>query len=249
MRCAWSCGAGIIGDDHAGGTTAFEERHAAVLAEWGGEAAEDRDEYTAENIFRVPPEARWAQLKAAARQATVGRLVDDAMAAIERDNPSLKDVLPRDYARPALDKQRLGQLIDLVSNIRVGDEDARSRDVLGRVYEHFLSRFASAERPSPRTWRHWGSETVRRKGSRLDSVAPAVAEPPPGILRGQEHGNRGGPDPYDRQTTAAAQARPFILGARGPPSAHHHRDVRGMISKVNTGIGCSRPGQPPRQTD
>ena len=145
---------------------AFEERHAAVLAEWGGEAAEDRDEYTAENIFWVPPEARWAQLKAAARQATVGRLVDDAMAAIERDNPSLKDVLPRDYARPALDKQRLGQLIDLVSNIRVGDEDARSRDVPGRVYEYFLSRFASAERPSPRTWRHW----VRRRCGGKEAV-------------------------------------------------------------------------------
>ena len=124
---------------------AFEERHAAVLAEWGEEAAEDRDEYTAENIFWVPPEARWAHLKASARQAAVGRLVDDAMAAIERDNPALGDVLPRDYARPALDKQRLGQLIDLVSNIRVGDEEARSRDVLGRVYEYFLSQFASAE--------------------------------------------------------------------------------------------------------
>ena len=124
---------------------AFEERHAAVLAEWGEEAAEDRDEYTAENIFWVPPEARWAHLKASARQASVGRLVDDAMAAIERDNPALGDVLPRDYARPALDKQRLGQLIDLVSNIRVGDEEARSRDVLGRVYEYFLSQFASAE--------------------------------------------------------------------------------------------------------
>ena len=124
---------------------AFEERHAAVLAEWGEEAAEDRDEYTAENIFWVPPEARWAHLKARARQASVGRLVDDAMAAIERDNPALGDVLPRDYARPALDKQRLGQLIDLVSNIRVGDEEARSRDVLGRVYEYFLSQFASAE--------------------------------------------------------------------------------------------------------
>ena len=124
---------------------AFEERHAAVLAEWGEEAAEDRDEYTAENIFWVPPEARWAHLKARARQASVGRLVDDAMAAIERDNPALGDVLPRDYARPALDRQRLGQLIDLVSNIRVGDEEARSRDVLGRVYEYFLSQFASAE--------------------------------------------------------------------------------------------------------
>ena len=124
---------------------AFEERHAAVLAQWGEDAAEDRDEYIAENVFWVPAEARWAHLRAQARQPTVGLIVDQAMAATERDNPTLKDVLPRDYARPALDKRRLGQLIDLVSNIRVGDEDARSRDVLGRVYEYFLSQFASAE--------------------------------------------------------------------------------------------------------
>ena len=124
---------------------AFEERHAAVLAQWGRDAAEDRDEYTAENVFWVPAEARWPHLRAQAKQPTVGLTVDQAMAAIERDNPALNDVLPRDYARPALDKRRLGQLIDLVSNIRVGDEDARSRDVLGRVYEYFLSQFASAE--------------------------------------------------------------------------------------------------------
>ena len=83
---------------------AFQERHAAVLAEWGAEAAADRDEYVAENVFRVPPEARWARLKQQARQSMVGLIVDDAMAAIERDNPALRDVLPRDYARPALDK-------------------------------------------------------------------------------------------------------------------------------------------------
>ena len=124
---------------------AFEERHAAVLAEWGEDAAEDRDEYIAENIFWVPQEARWAHLKARARQPTIGQTVDEAMTAIERDNPALKDVLPKDYARPALDKQRLGQLIDMVGNIRVGDAEARSQDVLGRVYEYFLSRFASAE--------------------------------------------------------------------------------------------------------
>ena len=124
---------------------AFEERRAAILAEWGEEAAEDRDEYAAENIFWVPPKARWAHLKAQARQSGIGRLVDDAMASIERDNPVLKDVLPKDYARPALDKQRLGQLVDMVTNIKVGDKDARSKDVLGRVYEYFLSRFASAE--------------------------------------------------------------------------------------------------------
>ena len=123
----------------------FEERHATVLAKWGTEAAEDRDEYAAENIFWLPPEARWAHLKTQSRQSTVGLTVDAAMAAIERDNPALKDVLPRDYARLSLDKQRLGQLIDLVSNILVGDEDARSRDVLGRVYEYFLSQFASAK--------------------------------------------------------------------------------------------------------
>ena len=108
-----------------------------MLTEWGGEAAEDRDEYIAENIFWVPQEARWTYLQAQARQSTIGQTVDKAMAAIERDNPALKDVLPKDYARPALDKQRLGQLIDMIGNIRVGDAEARSRDVLGRVYEYF----------------------------------------------------------------------------------------------------------------
>ena len=125
---------------------AFEEAHARLVSEQDqGADPEDPDEYRAQSIFWVPPEARWTHLQAQAKQPTIGQLVDDAMAAIERDNRALKDVLPKDYARPALDKQRLGQLIDLVSNIRVGDEEARSRDVLGRVYEYFLSRFASAE--------------------------------------------------------------------------------------------------------
>jgi type I restriction enzyme M protein len=125
---------------------AFEERHAALLAEKAkGADPEDPDEYRAQSIFWVPPEARWAHLKAQARQSTIGQLVDDAMAGIERDNPALKGVLPKDYARPALDKQRLGQLIDLISNIKVGDEASRAKDVLGRVYEYFLSQFASAE--------------------------------------------------------------------------------------------------------
>ena len=125
---------------------AFEEIHARLESERAqGADPEDPDEYRAENIFWVPPEARWPHLKAQAKQPTIGQIVDDAMDGIERDNPVLKDVLPKNYARPALDKQRLGQLIDLVSNIRVGDEDARSKDVLGRVYEYFLSQFASAE--------------------------------------------------------------------------------------------------------
>lgn len=124
----------------------FEEHHSTLDAERSsGADPEDPDEYRALNIFWVPPDARWAHLRAQARQTTIGQLVDDAMASVERDNPSLKGVLPKDYARPALDKQRLGQLIDLISNIRIGDEDARAKDVLGRVYEYFLSQFASAE--------------------------------------------------------------------------------------------------------
>ena len=111
----------------------------------GDEAAEDRDEYIAENIFWVPPEARWQYLRNQTRQPNIGRLVDDAMIAIERDNPALKDVLPKDYARPALDKTRLGQVVDMVSNIMVGGAEARATDVLGNVYEYFLEQFALAE--------------------------------------------------------------------------------------------------------
>jgi type I restriction enzyme M protein len=124
----------------------FEEQHAKLEAERAqGADPEDPDEYRALSIFWVPPEARWSHLKAQAKQPTIGQLVDDAMSGIERDNASLKGVLPKDYARPALDKQRLGQLIDLISNIKVGDAEARSKDVLGRIYEYFLSQFASAE--------------------------------------------------------------------------------------------------------
>ena len=127
---------------------AFEELHAKLESERAqGADPEDPDEYRGADppVFWVPPEARWARIKAQARQPTIGQLVDDAMEGIERDNPALKGVLPKDYARPALDKQRLGQLIDLISNIKVGDAVSRSKDVLGRVYEYFLSQFASAE--------------------------------------------------------------------------------------------------------
>ena len=125
---------------------AFEEKLLELETQRAeGADPDDPDEYRRENIFWVPPEARWGHIKAQAKQPTVGRLVDDAMAGIERDNPTLKGVLPKDYARPSLDKQRLGQIIDLVSDIKVGDKDARSKDVLGRVYEYFLSQFASAE--------------------------------------------------------------------------------------------------------
>jgi type I restriction enzyme M protein len=125
---------------------AFESKHVELEAQKKqGADPEDRDEYRAASIFWVPKEARWSHIKASAPQPTIGTLVDDAMAAIERDNPLLKGVLPKDYARPGLDKQRLGQIINLVSDIALGSAADRAKDTLGRVYEYFLARFASAE--------------------------------------------------------------------------------------------------------
>jgi type I restriction enzyme M protein len=125
---------------------AFEAKHAELEAQKAeGADPEDRDEYRAASIFWVPKESRWSHLKASAPQPTIGTIVDDAMAAIERDNLSLKGVLPKDYARPGLDKQRLGQIINLVSDIALGSAADRAKDTRGRVYEYFLARFASAE--------------------------------------------------------------------------------------------------------
>jgi type I restriction enzyme M protein len=125
---------------------AFEAKHTELTAQKArGADPEDKDEYRAASIFWVPKEARWSQLKANAPQPTIGKLVDDAMAAIERDNPTLKGVLPKEYARPGLDKQRLGQLINMVSDIGLGSPAERAKDILGRVYEYFLAQFASAE--------------------------------------------------------------------------------------------------------
>jgi len=131
---------------------AFEAKHEALLIE-DAQAAEDKDEYLADNVFWVPKDARWSHLKANAKQPTIGLLIDDAMRAIEKDNESLKGVLPKDYARPALNKVMLGELIDLISGIDlhvgaplVGAQTfAKSFDVLGRVYEYFLGQFAGAE--------------------------------------------------------------------------------------------------------
>src|SRR6266436_5250525 len=134
----------------------FEEHHAKLVGgegEYAGANPEDPDEYRAENIFWVPRAARWTYLQNSAKQPTIGKIVDDAMVAIARDNPRLKGILPKDYARPALDKNRLGELIDLIGTIQlaasqpdeVKNKQHRSFDLLGRVYEYFLSRFASAE--------------------------------------------------------------------------------------------------------
>jgi type I restriction enzyme M protein len=140
----------------------FEEHRAKLIqaeGDYEGANPEDPDEYKAENVFWVPADARWSHLQANAKQPNIGKTVDDAMVAIERDNPRLKGVLPKDYARPGLDKQRLGELIDVIATIELtaagddpdadnpncGNRTHRSVDLLGRVYEYFLTRFASAE--------------------------------------------------------------------------------------------------------
>jgi len=106
---------------------------------------EDVDEYVSRRIFFVPKEARWEFLQSNAKKPEIGKLLDEAMDIIEKDNPSLKGVLPKNYARPSLNKQRLGELIDLIGTIGLGDKENRSKDILGRVYEYFLGEFASAE--------------------------------------------------------------------------------------------------------
>ncbi len=106
---------------------------------------EDIDEYRAKNVFWVPPESRWNYLQKNAKQPTIGKLVDNAMDSIERDNVSLKGVLPKDYSREALDKSRLGELIDLIGTIGLGDKESKSKDLLGKVYEYFLGQFSDAE--------------------------------------------------------------------------------------------------------
>ena len=133
---------------------AFTERReklAADLAEEGitGDHADDllesRDEYTAEGVFWVPPEARWAFLQSKAKQPEIGKLIDSAMDAVEVENPSLRGVLPKNYARPSLDVRRLGELVDLIAGLGLGAAEHREKDLLGRVYEYFLGRFASQE--------------------------------------------------------------------------------------------------------
>jgi type I restriction enzyme M protein len=130
----------------------FEARRAVLLKDdsefsgkGGAKPSEDPDEYSAENVFWVPPEARWSHLQASAKQSTIGKLIDEAMIAIEKRNETLKGVLPKDYARPALNAVMLGELIDLISGITLGRERGEARDVLGRVYEYFLGQFAGSE--------------------------------------------------------------------------------------------------------
>ncbi len=126
----------------------FEELYSKIKegkGDFSGANPEDVDEYRAENVFFVPQIARWSYLHSQAKLPSIGKDLDDAMEAIEKENPTLKGILPKVYARPNLDKAALGGLIDLISNIAIGDAAAKSKDLLGRVYEYFLGEFASAE--------------------------------------------------------------------------------------------------------
>lgn len=123
----------------------LEQQKKLVAEEAQGANPEDPDEYRAEGVFWVPSASRWSEIQAAAKLSDVGKRVDAAMEAIEKANPVLKNVLPKEFARPAVDAQRLGKLIDMISNLAVGDAASRAKDVLGQVYEYFLERFAAAE--------------------------------------------------------------------------------------------------------
>ena len=129
-------------------SNAFEILYAKLKegkGEYAGADPEDRDEYKAENVFFVPPEARWSYLQAKAKDPEIGKYVDKAMDAIEKENPSLKGVLPKVYAKGNLDPTSLGGLIDLIGNIALGEAMERSSDILGHVFEYFLGEFALAE--------------------------------------------------------------------------------------------------------
>lgn len=123
---------------------AFTEKH-QELAKDSNSDPEDRDEYIAENIFWVPKEARWKHIQDSAKQPEIGKVIDDAMDSVERDNPSLKGVLPKNYGRESLDKRRLGELIDVFSSVSLGEKGHSSKDLLGRIYEYFIGMFADAE--------------------------------------------------------------------------------------------------------
>ncbi len=141
-----------ISDSFAERYSELERETADPKSEWyvkdeaqRRETLEDRDSYTMARVYFVPPEARWSYLQSRAKNPKIGLLIDNAMTALERDNPKLKGVLPKNYAREQIDKATLGGLIDLFANVGLGDKENRSKDLLGRAYEYFLTQFASAE--------------------------------------------------------------------------------------------------------
>jgi len=117
----------------------FAQRHSEILGDGPGADPEDRDEYTAEGVFWVPASARWPIIQAAAKQTDIGKRIDDAMTEIEKENPHLKNILPKGYARPTLNQRRLGELVDLIGTIGLGTAEHQAGDTLGRIWGHVYS--------------------------------------------------------------------------------------------------------------
>lgn len=149
---------------------AFEELFAKLQGgqgEYAGADPEDKDEYMAENVFFVPQVARWEYLMAHAKDTTIGKTVDEAMDSIEKENPSLKNVLPKVYAHNNLDPTSLGELIDLIGNIALGDVKSRSADILGHVFEYFLGEFCACKN-SKKQYKHDSfCKTIRTRANSI----------------------------------------------------------------------------------
>src|SRR4051794_17502323 len=190
---------------------AFEAQRTKLAADEHADP-EDPEEYLAESVFWVPKEARWSFLRANAKRPEIGKLIDEAMEAIEKapSNEGLKGVLPKNYARPTLNKTMLGELIDLFSNIGMHDSTDRAKDLLGRVYEYFLSGFASSE--GKRGGEFFTPRSVVRTPSRCwsltkaASMIPAAARAacsssPKSLLRSMAGGGRTSPFMGRRSTT------------------------------------------------
>ena len=122
----------------------FEEKY-QELVEQGYGLEEDRDAYIADNVFYVPAKARWEYLNVHSKDANIGQVIDEALEEIEKENPSLKGVLIKQYNSPDYKNVNLGELIDLFTNVKIGSKQAQDKDILGRIYEYFLGQFASNE--------------------------------------------------------------------------------------------------------
>jgi len=198
---------------------AFEELHTKLAAGEGEEYKEadpeDADEYRAENVFFVPSNARWSYLQACAKLPEIGKDVDEAMETIEKENPTLKGVLPKQYARQNLDKASLGALIDLIATVGLGDARAQAQDVPGRVYEYFLGKFAAAE--GKKGSQFYTPANRQTAGQHAGALQGSSLRP---LLRFRRHiraggeAGRGPPGPHRRSlSTDRSPTRPFTACA------------------------------------
>ena len=199
----------------------FEEHRAKLLAgqgDYAGANPEDPDEYKAENVFWVPADARWSHLQANAKQPTIGKTVDDAMVAIERDNPRLKGVLPKDYARPGLDKQRLGELIDVIAPSNSPPPAKAKRPIALSICSAAYTSISSPASPAPRA-RTAASSTPRpascAASSRCSPPTKAASTTPPAAPAACSCSRKSSSNP----TAASLATSPSTARRATPPPA------------------------------